>query len=374
MGGYLIQRIPGEGTLRRQMPGRNINKEYKMNLFRKLALIALLPLAAGAADVSINGAGASFPAPVYRAWTYGFSQSTGEKIRVNYQSSGSGAGINQIKDGTVDFGGTDNPLTRKELDAANLCQFPMLTGGVVVIVNIRGVKPNTLQLDQETLAGIYLGQIKKWNDPKIVALNPGVKLPKRNIVVVRRSDSSGTSFIFTNYLSKISKEWRDKVGAGPAVNWPVGIGGQKNPGVCNTVARINGAIGYTEYTYAVEAKLSMVALKNKAGRFVRPTPASFQASAANAQWKPAEGFYMVLTDQSGDESWPITGVTYVLVQRNQTDAAKAAALLNYFNWCYTSGAVTASRLNYVPLTGKVLELVRKCWADEIRCNGQPVKF
>ena len=250
----------------------------------------------------------------------------------------------------------------------------MLTGGVVVIVNIRGVKPNTLQLDQETLAGIYLGQIKKWNDPKIVALNPGVKLPKRNIVVVRRSDSSGTSFIFTNYLSKISKEWRDKVGAGPAVNWPVGIGGQKNPGVCNTVARINGAIGYTEYTYAVEAKLSMVALKNKAGKFVRPTPASFQASAANAQWKPAEGFYMVLTDQSGDESWPITGVTYVLVQRNQTDAAKAAALLNYFNWCYTSGAVTASRLNYVPLTGKVLELVRKCWADEIRCNGQPVKF
>ena len=360
MGGYLIQRIPGEGTLRRQMPGRNINKEYKMNLFRKLALIALLPLAAGAADVSINGAGASFPAPVYRAWTYGFSQSTGEKIRVNYQSSGSGAGINQIKDGTVDFGGTDNPLTRKELDAANLCQFPMLTGGVVVIVNIRGVKPNTLQLDQETLAGIYLGQIKKWNDPKIVALNPGVKLPKRNIVVVRRSDSSGTSFIFTNYLSKISKEWRDKVGAGPAVNWPVGIGGQKNPGVCNNVARSRGAIGYTEYTYAKEYKLPMAQLRNRAGKFVVAAPEAFSAAGANADWENAPGFQLELTDQPGEASWPITGVTYLLMPE-KLDPAKRDALLKYVNWCFTTGSATASRLDYVPLPANVVELVRRSW-------------
>lgn len=248
-----------------------------MNLFGKLALLSMLPLAAASgADISINGAGASFPAPVYRVWSYNFGQSTGGKIEVNYQSSGSGAGINQIKDRTIDFGGSDNPLTKEELDKANLCQFPMLTGGVVVIANLRGVKPGALKLDQPTLAGIFLGRITRWNDPAIAALNPGVKLPKIKITVVRRSDSSGTSFIFTNYLSKISKEWNDTVGAGPAVKWPVGIGGQKNPGVCNNVARINGSIGYTEYTYAVEAKLSMVALKNKDGNFVAPTPGDLQ--------------------------------------------------------------------------------------------------
>lgn len=346
-----------------------------MNLFGKLALLSMLPLAAASgADISINGAGASFPAPVYRVWSYNFGQSTGGKIEVNYQSSGSGAGINQIKDRTIDFGGSDNPLTKEELDKANLCQFPMLTGGVVVIANLRGVKPGTLKLDQPTLAGIFLGRITRWNDPAIAALNPGVKLPKIKITVVRRSDSSGTSFIFTNYLSKISKEWNDTVGTGPAVKWPVGIGGQKNPGVCNNVARINGSIGYTEYTYAVEAKLSMVALKNKDGNFVAPTPETFKASAANADWKNAPGFYMVLTDQPGAQSWPITGVTYILVQRSQPDAEKAAALLKYFDWCYTAGAVSASRLNYVPLTENVIGQVRAAWAEEIRANGRPVKY
>ena len=344
-----------------------------MNLFGKLALLSMLPLAAASgADISINGAGASFPAPVYRVWSYNFGQSTGGKIEVNYQSSGSGAGINQIKDRTIDFGGSDNPLTKEELDKANLCQFPMLTGGVVVIANLRGVKPGALKLDQPTLAGIFLGRITRWNDPAIAALNPGVKLPKIKITVVRRSDSSGTSFIFTNYLSKISKEWNDTVGAGPAVKWPVGIGGQKNPGVCNNVARINGSIGYTEYTYAVEAKLSMVTLENRAGKFVAPTPESFKASGIHADWKNAPGFYMVLTDQPGDDSWPITGLTYILVQRNQTDAGKAGAMLKYFNWCYTTGANAASKLHYVPLAEEVVELVRKAWADEIRVNGSPV--
>ncbi len=344
-----------------------------MKLLQKIALAAVLPLAGSiAADLSLNGAGASFPAPVYRVWTYNFSRSTDGEIEVNYQSSGSGAGINQIKDKTIDFGGTDNPLTREELDAAGLCQFPMLTGGVVVITNIRGVKPNTLRLDQQTLADIFLGKITFWNDPRIAALNPELKLPRLKISVVRRSDSSGTTFIFTNYLSKISPEWREKVGAGAAVNWPVGIGGQKNPGVCNNVARINGAIGYTEYTYAVEARLSMAILKNRAGRFVAPTAEAFAASGANADWKNAPGFYMVLTDQPGEESWPITGLTYILVQRNQPDAAKAAALLRYFDWCYTAGAVSASKLNYVPLAENVVELVRAAWADQIRVDGRPV--
>ena len=346
----------------------------KKNLFRTaLAALSLsLPFAVSAADLSISGAGASFPAPVYRVWTYNYGESTGNRIEINYQSSGSGAGINQVRDRTVDFGGTDNPLTREELDKAGLCQFPMLTGGVVVVVNLRGVKPNALRLDRKTLADIFLGKITAWNDPAIRALNPELRLPKVRITVVRRSDSSGTSCIFTNYLTKSSKEWAERVGCGPAVNWPVGIGGQKNPGVCNNVARINGAIGYTEYTSAVEAKLSMVTLENRAGKFVAPTPESFKASGIHADWKNAPGFYMVLTDQPGDDSWPITGLTYILVQRNQTDAGKAGAMLKYFNWCYTTGANAASKLHYVPLAEEVVELVRKAWADEIRVNGSPV--
>ena len=339
-----------------------------------MAAATLLSFAVTAAEISLDGAGASFPAPVYRVWSYNYGESTGNRVEVNYQSSGSGAGINQIKEKTIDFGGSDNPLTKEELDQANLCQFPMLAGGVVVIVNLRGVKPNTLKLDQATLADIFLGKIKGWDDPRIKALNPGVKLPRVRITVVRRSDSSGTSFIFTNYLSKISKEWADRVGCGPAVNWPVGIGGQKNPGVCNNVARINGAIGYTEYTYAVEAKLSMVSLKNKAGKFVEPKPETFRASGAHADWKNAPGFYMLLTDQPGDDSWPITGLTYILVQRNQPDAKKAAALLNYFNWCYTTGASAASKLHYVPLPEEVVSLVRNAWEAEIRSGNAPVKY
>ncbi len=339
-----------------------------------MAAATLLSFAVTAAEISLDGAGASFPAPVYRVWSYNYGESTGNRVEVNYQSSGSGAGINQIKEKTIDFGGSDNPLTKEELDRANLCQFPMLAGGVVVIVNLRGVKPNTLKLDQATLADIFLGKIKGWDDPRIKALNPGVKLPRVRITVVRRSDSSGTSFIFTNYLSKISKEWADRVGCGPAVNWPVGIGGQKNPGVCNNVARINGAIGYTEYTYAVEAKLSMVSLKNKAGKFVEPKPETFRASGAHADWKNAPGFYMLLTDQPGDDSWPITGLTYILVQRNQPDAKKAAALLNYFNWCYTTGASAASKLHYVPLPEEVVSLVRNAWDAEIRSGNASVKY
>lgn len=314
-------------------------------------------VAANAESLTLNGAGASFPAPVYQLWTYAYTQ-TG-KAQVNYQSLGSGAGLSQIKAGTVDFAGTDNPLTAEQQAEAGLIQFPMLTGGVVVIVNVPGVKSGELKLSRAVLADIFLGKIANWNDPAIAALNPGVKLPKSlPITVVRRSDSSGTTFIFTDYLSKISGEWKEKVGAGSSVKWPVGIGGQKNPGVCNNVAKIKGGIGYTEYTYAVEAKLNCPQLENQAGEFVAPSAKNFAASASNADWDNAPGFLMMLTDQPGADSWPITGVTYILLRKDASDERKAA-LKDYFNWCFTEGAASASRLNYVPIPENVVTLIRK---------------
>ncbi len=322
------------------------------------SLATVSAAASASADVlTLNGAGASFPAPVYQLWTYAYTQ-TG-KAKVNYQSLGSGAGLSQIKAGTVDFAGTDNPLTIEQQAEAGLIQFPMLTGGVVVIVNVPGVKSGELKLSRAVLADIFLGKISNWNDPAIAALNPGVKLPKSlPITVVRRSDSSGTTFIFTDYLCKISGEWKDKIGAGSSVKWPVGIGGQKNPGVCNNVAKIRGGIGYTEYTYAVEAKLNCAQLENREGEFVAPAAANFAASAANADWNNAPGFLMMLTDQPGADSWPITGVTYILL-RKDTSAERREALKDYFNWCFTDGAASASRLNYVPIPENVVKLIRE---------------
>lgn len=322
----------------------------------KKMLIAVMGLTAFCqADVTLTGAGASFPAPVYRKWTYSYSQQT-PGVTVTYQSVGSGAGLNQIKEGTVDFAGSDNPLTLQQQQDAGLVQVPMLTGGVVVIVNLPGVKDGQLKLSKDVLSRIYLGEITMWNDAAIKALNPKLKLPKLKITVVRRSDSSGTSFIFTNYLSKISPVWKEKVGQGSSVKWPVGIGGQKNPGVCNNVAKIKGSIGYTEYTYAVESKLTCAALENADGKFVQPSQKAFSASAAAADWKNAPGFYMELTNIPGAESWPITGVTYVLT-RKDADADTKAALRNYFNWCYTEGADDAAELNYVALPAEVVNLV-----------------
>lgn len=307
--------------------------------------------------ITLNGAGASFPAPVYQLWTYAYTQSG--KATVNYQSLGSGAGLSQIKAGTVDFAGTDSPLTAEQQAETRLVQFPMLTGGVVVIVNVPGVKSGALKLSREVLSDIFLGKITNWNDPAIAKINPGVRLPKDlKITVVRRSDSSGTTFIFTDYLSKISGEWKNVIGAGSSVKWPVGIGGQKNPGVCNNVAKIRGSIGYTEHTYAVEAKLNCAQLENRAGTFIAPTAKSFAASAANADWKNAPGFLMMLTDQPGAESWPITGVTYILI-RKDADAGTQAALKDYFNWCFTEGASSAARLNYVPIPENVVSLIRE---------------
>jgi len=308
-----------------------------------------------AGDVAITGAGASFPAPVYRQWTYSYSEQN-PGIQITYQSVGSGAGLNQIKSGTVDFAGTDSPLTLQQQEESGLVQFPMLTGGVVVIVNVPGVKDSQLLLSKEVLADIYLGKIRFWNDPAIKALNPGLRLPKLKITVVHRSDSSGTSFIFTNYLSKVSPAWKSQVGQGASVKWPVGIGGQKNPGVCNTVSKVRGSIGYTEYTYAVEAKLACACLENAAGNYVAPSQDSFSAAAACADWKNAPGFYMELTNVPGAKSWPITGVTYILLRKDTPDNVKKT-LRDYFMWCYTDGAATAKKLNYVALPPDVVKLV-----------------
>lgn len=308
-----------------------------------------------AGNVAITGAGASFPAPVYRQWTYSYSEQN-PGIQITYQSVGSGAGLNQIKSGTVDFAGTDSPLTLQQQEESGLVQFPMLTGGVVVIVNVPGVKDSQLILSKEVLADIYLGKIRFWNDPAIKALNPGLRLPKLKITVVHRSDSSGTSFIFTNYLSKVSPAWKSQVGQGSSVKWPVGIGGQKNPGVCNTVSKVRGSIGYTEYTYAVEAKLACACLENAAGNYVAPSQDSFSAAAACADWKNAPGFYMELTNVPGAKSWPITGVTYILLRKDTPDNVKKT-LRDYFMWCYTDGAPTAKKLNYVALPPDVVKLV-----------------
>lgn len=306
-------------------------------------------------DVTINGAGASFPAPVYQNWTHSYSQAvTG--VKINYQSLGSGAGVNQIKAGTIDFAGTDNPLTFEEQQQTGLIQFPMLTGGVVVIVNIPGVNNNQLKLSRNNLADIFLGKITKWNDPRLLNDNPG--LPDLAITVVRRADASGTSFIFTNYLSKISDEWKKIAGAGSSVKWPIGIGGQKNPGVCNNVAKITGAIGYTEYTYAVEAKLAMAQLENKSGNFITPALENFTAGAAAADWKNAPGYYMVLTDQPGEKSYPILGVTYILFRKDIANEQKIE-LFKYFNWCLTTGETSAKKLQYVPLPQNIVQLIQK---------------
>ena len=342
-----------------------MKKMLKAGIAGIIALSSIASLAK-----SINGAGASFPAPVYRVWTYNYKQAT--KTKVNYQSVGSGAGINQIKSKTVDFGASDKPLKKAELDKHGLIQFPMLMGGVVVVANIPGIKANQLKLDGETLAKIFSGRIRRWNHPEITSLNPNLNIPAMPVSVVHRSDGSGTTWIFTNYLSKVSENWKKNIGCGKSVKWTAGYGGQKNPGVANNVKKISGSIGYIEYTYAVESKIPTVMLKNKAGKFVKPEIKSFQAAGANADWKNAPGYYMVLTDKAGDGSWPITGVTYILVYKKQKDLAKAKGLLKYFDWCYKQGASVAARLKYVPIPKSVIAMVEKSWAKEITVNGGKV--
>lgn len=324
----------------------------------------------GREAVVVSGAGATFPYPIYAKWADKYGDLS--QVKINYQSIGSGGGVQQIKAGTVDFGASDAPLTKEELDDAGLIQFPMVMGGVVPVVNIQGVKAGQIKLSPKLLADIYLGKIKKWNDPAIAAENAGMKLPAKDITVVHRADGSGTSWIFTNYLDKVSPEWRKKVGFGKAVNWPAGIGGKGNEGVAAYVQRVDGAIGYVEYAYALQNKMTHVQLKNQAGTYVEPSTKTFQAAAANADWKNAPGYYVVLTDQPGADSWPITGASYIMVHKKQKDAEHAKAMLGFFDWSYQHGAKMAEELNYVPMPEAVVKLVREEWARDVTADGKAV--
>ncbi len=318
----------------------------------------------------INGAGATFPYPLYAKWAYEYNRKTG--VKMNYQSIGSGGGIKQIKSKTVDFGASDAPLTAKDLDESGLIQFPMAIGGVVPVVNLKGVKPGEMKLTPEVLADIYLGKIMKWNDGKIASLNPGLSLPEDSITVVHRSDGSGTTWIFTNYLDKVSKSWHERVGFGTAVDWPAGVGGKGNEGVATYVKRIKNTIGYVEYAYALQNKLTHTRLENKEKNFVEPSMDSFMAAAANADWKGTPGFAVVLTDQSGKNAWPIAGATFIIVQKAPSSCSNAKAVFDFFDWAYKSGADMARSLDYVPVPQGVYAVMEDAWSKEVKCNGQGV--
>ncbi|MES2191655.1 MAG: phosphate ABC transporter substrate-binding protein PstS [Pseudomonadota bacterium] len=341
----------------------------------KLSMTAVLGLAAFsfaslAAAQDVTGAGASFPAPLYAKWAADYNKATG--VKINYQSVGSGAGIKQIEAKTVDFGASDAPLKDDELKAKNLVQFPMVIGGVVPVVNIKGIAAGQLKLSGQVLGDIYLGKITKWTDPAIKALNPTLALPDAEIAQVRRADGSGTSFIFTNYLSKVNAEWKSKVGEGTAVNWPVGAGGKGNEGVAAFVGRLPNSIGYVEYAYVKQNKMTYAMLKNAAGNFVSPDDTAFKAAAAGADW--AKSFYQILTEQSGKDAWPITGATFILMQKAQDKPAQATASLKFFEWAYKNGDKTADDLDYVPMPAAVKTTVEKSWSDIKDTSGKAVAF
>ena len=320
---------------------------------------------------SISGAGATFPYPIYAKWADMYNKETG--FRLNYQSIGSGGGIKQIKSKTVTFGASDMPLEPKDLTASGLVQFPTVVGGAVPVVNLDGIAPGQLVLDGPTLAEIYLGKITKWDDPKIQKLNPGVKLPSNAIVVVHRSDGSGTTFIFTNYLSKVSPDWKSNVGSSTAVEWPAGIGAKGNEGVANNVSQTKGAIGYVEYAYALENKMTTLDLINKDGKKVAPSSASFQAAAGNADWAHSDQYYVILTNEPGADTWPIAGATFILMYKQPEDPAASAEALKFFDWAYKNGDKAAEALDYVPLPDSVVAQIEKTWAAEIKGpDGKPV--
>jgi len=330
---------------------------------------AALLLSGAALAQDVTGAGASFPAPIYGKWADAYHKATG--ARINYQSVGSGAGIKQITAKTVDFGASDAPLTDEQLAKDGLIQFPTVIGGVVPVVNIKGIAPGQLKLTGAVLGDIYLGKITKWSDPAIAALNPGLALPNDAIAVVRRADGSGTSFLFTNYLSKVNPEWKAKVGEGTAVNWPTGAGGKGNEGVSAFVQRLPNSIGYVEYAYAKQNRMSHVQLRNKDGAFVNPDDDAFKAAAAGADW--SKSFYQVLTEQPGKDSWPITGATFILMHKTQDKPASANNTLRFFDWAYGNGDKAAEELDYVPLPAKVKDLSRKLWAENLKdAAGKPI--
>jgi phosphate transport system substrate-binding protein len=343
----------------------------KHAILASVAVVALSAAMAGSAlAADISGAGSTFIYPVFAKWADTYKKDTG--IGLNYQSIGSGGGIKQVEAKTVTFGATDKPLSDQELSQNGLTQFPMIMGGIVPIFNVQGVQPGQLVLDGPTLAKIYLGEITKWNDPAITALNPDLKLPSAAIVVVYRSDGSGTTFNFTDFLGKQSKDWADQVGSDTAVQWPVGVGAKGSEGVANTVKQTAGAIGYDEYAYAAQNKLSYAKMKNAAGKIVTPSLDSFAAAAANADWAGASNFHVIITNQPGDNSWPIAASTWVLIHTQPQNVDDAAAALKFFDWAYKNGDDLAKGLDYVAIPDNVVSLIEASWQKNIAADGKPV--
>ncbi len=341
----------------------------------KIALISMAGVVsmsyvnlAGAQE--ITGAGASFPAPLYAKWAADYNKATG--VKINYQSVGSGAGIKQIDSKTVDFGASDMPQTDEVLKAKNQMQFPTVIGGVVPVINVKGINPGQLKLSGQVLGDIYLGKISKWNDPALTALNPALALPDAAIAPVRRADGSGTTFIFTNYLSKVNAEWKAKVGEGTAVNWPAGAGGKGNEGVSAFVARLPNSIGYVEYSYVKQNKMNYALMQNSVGNFVAPDDTAFKAAAAGADWN--KSFYQILTNQPGKDAWPISGATFILMHKLQDKPANATETLKFFAWAYKNGDKAADDLDYVPMPKSVLGTIEKAWGDIKDASGKPVAF
>ncbi|WP_458758379.1 phosphate ABC transporter substrate-binding protein PstS [Afipia sp. TerB] len=335
-----------------------------MNFLKAIVAAGLVAASTSAFAADITGAGATFPFPIYSKWADAYKKETGNGL--NYQSIGSGAGIKQILAKTVTFGATDAPLKADRLDKEGLAQWPMVMGAIVPVVNIDGVKPGELVFSGQVLGDIYLGKITKWDDPAVAKLNPKVKLPSAAITVVRRSDGSGTTFNFTDYLSKANAEWKSKVGSGTAVEWPVGVGAKGNEGIAGNIGQTKNSIGYVEYAYAKQNKLTYAGMVNKAGKTVQPTIAAFQAAASNADWSKAPGYYVILTDQPGDASWPITAATFILMYKDPVDKAASAEAVKFFKWAFEHGDKMAEELDYIPMPDSVVKLIEKTWSSEIK--------
>jgi phosphate transport system substrate-binding protein len=360
-------------TTRSAARSNRLGSTWHLGTLTRAAVVggATVLMASAALGAEISGAGATFPYPIYAKWAEAYQKETGNQL--NYQSIGSGGGIRQIKSKTVTFGASDKPLEPAELKAAGLVQFPMIMGGVVPVVNVQGIKSGQIKLDGKTLADIFMGNITSWNDDQIAKLNPGVQLPDTAVAVVHRSDGSGTTFLFTDYLAKASPDWKQNIGADASVQWPVGIGAKGNEGVANNVQRTDGAIGYVEYAYALQNKLPYTLIINQAGKAVEPTIEAFQAAAAHADWANAEGFYVILTNQPGDDSWPITGASFILMYQQPDKPQAAQEALKFFAWSYENGDDMAKQLHYVPIPDKVVDLVEQMWQQKIKgAGGKPI--
>jgi phosphate transport system substrate-binding protein len=338
--------------------------ETSMNFVKTIVAVGLVAASTSAFAADITGAGATFPFPVYSKWADAYKKETGNGL--NYQSIGSGAGIKQIQAKTVTFGATDAPLKADALEKDGLVQWPMVMGAIVPVVNLEGIQPGELVLSGEVLGDIYLGKITKWDDAAIAKLNPKLKLPTDAITVVRRSDGSGTTFNFTDYLSKSNADWKSKVGSGTAVEWPAGVGAKGNEGIAGNISQTKNSIGYVEYAYAKQNKLTYAALINKAGRTVQPTVAAFQAAASNADWAKAPGYYVILTDQPGEASWPITAATFILMHKEPADKAASAEAVKFFKWAFAKGGKMAEELDYIPMPDSVVKLIEKTWSADIK--------